>query len=238
MDGFDLTQKWTKDRYDEFLKRLRDMGEEEYKKFSLKLIPGETKAFGVRLPELRKIAKGISKGDGLGFISVCGEGFLEELMLRGFVVANIKDSVLCLEETKKFVPFIRNWSVCDSFSASLKIAKKKPEVFLPFVWECVENDGEFTKRFGIVMLMDHFVDEEHIEDILDAYERIKSEDYYVKMALAWGISVCFVKFPKNTMRIIERGSLDEFTHNKAIQKICESFRVSKEDKEFLKKLKK
>ncbi len=237
MDGFDFGGKWTKNKYNEFLKYIKTFADDKYREFNLKLIPGENEAIGIRSPKMKEIAKEILKGDYLGFIKVSGNRFIEEVTIRSFVIGGIKNVEESFGETRKFIPFIRNWAICDSFCAALKIVKKQPERFMELIKECLESDEEYTKRFALVMLMDYFIDEEHIDFVLDVYENTKSDKYYVNMATAWGLSVCFVKFPEKTIRVFERGGLDRFTHNKAIQKICESFRVSDEDKKFLKKIK-
>ncbi|MBQ2753776.1 MAG: DNA alkylation repair protein, partial [Firmicutes bacterium] len=111
-------------------------------------------------------------------------------------------------------------------------------LFMPLIEKCLESEREYDLRFALVMLLDHYIADEYIDYVLDIYEKVKSEYYYVKMAVAWGLSVCFVKYPEKTIKLLEQGSLDAFTHNKTIQKICESLRVSKESKNNLKKLKK
>ena len=234
----DVGEKWTKTKYKEFIKLLKSMGEEKYKAFSLSLMPGEDKAFGVRIPALRKIAKSISKGDYKGFIFVCKDEYFEEIMIKGFVIGLIKNEDELLEETEKFIPLIRNWSLCDGFCSALKAADKNKNLFMPLIKNCLESKEEYTLRFAIVMLLDHYIDDEHIDFVLQAYENISSEYYYVKMAVAWGVSMCYIKYPEKTMALIEKGSLDTFTHNKSIQKICESLRVEKDVKIFLKNFKK
>lgn len=233
----DFNIKWTPEAYKIFLSELCASGNEKYRDFNIKLIPGETRCIGIRLPEMRKTAKEISKYDPFGFLKVCGNYYSEEVMIKGFVISNIKDTEKCLSETKSFIPLIRSWAICDSFCASLKQARKHPEPFLALINECLLSDGEYTVRFAVVMLMDHFIDKEHIDFILDTCRKIKSDKYYINMAVAWCISVCFVKFPSETLPIFKDGSLDDFTHNKSIQKICESLRVDPETKKSLKPLK-
>jgi len=238
MDSFDFNTKWTKIRYKAFLDILKNMGEEKYRSFHLSLVPGEEHALGIRAPKLKEIAKRISKGDHIGFLKVCGSKYHEEIVIKGHVISAIKDDDKLIGEVEDFLPLIRNWAICDSFCSALKIAKRKPDLFMPLIKKCLESDKEYYLRFAIVMLMDHYIDEMHIDDIIEIYENIKSEYYYVKMAVAWGVSVCFVKYPERTMMLIEKGSLDAFTHNKSIQKICESLRVEEDTKNFLKKYKK
>ncbi len=238
MENFDLSRKWTKNHYKEFMAYLESIGEEKYRAFHLSLVPGEKFAFGIRAPKLKEIAKIISKNDADGFLKVCGKKFHDEIMIKGLVISSIKDDEKLIAETEGFIPLIRNWAICDSFCTALKTAKKKPSLFMPLIKKCLESEKEYDLRFALVMLLDHYIADEYIDYVLDVYEKVNSEYYYVKMAVAWGLSVCFVKHPEKTFKVLERGSLDTFTHNKAIQKICESLRVSEETKNNLKKLKK
>lgn len=238
MENFDLSKKWTKKHYKEFLIFLESIGEEKYRAFHLSLVPGEEFAFGIRAPKLKEISKTISKNDADGFLKVCGNKYHDEIMIKGLVISSIKDEERLMAETESFIPFIRNWAICDSFCSALKTAKKKPSLFMPLIEKCLESEREYDLRFALVMLLDHYIADEYIDYVLDIYEKVKSEYYYVKMAVAWGLSVCFVKYPEKTIKLLEQGSLDAFTHNKTIQKICESLRVSKESKNNLKKLKK
>ena len=234
----DFNIKWAQEYYDEFLKELLSNADEKYREFNLKLIPGETEAIGIRLPAIRKTAKEIAKYDPTGFIAVSGSRYTEEVMIRSLVIAGIKDTDMLIAEVRSFIPFIRNWSICDTFCSSLKQARKNPTPFLELIKECLESDEEYTVRFAVVMLMDYFIDDEHIDYILDVCRKIKSGKYYINMAVAWCISVCFVKYPDKTVLILKDNSLDKFTHNKSIQKIRESFRVDDDTKNALKLLKK
>ena len=238
MEKFDLSKKWTQKHYKDFVKYLESIGEEKYKAFHLSLIPGEEYAFGIRSPKLKEIAKTISKNDAEGFIKVCKNKYYDEIMIRAFVVASIKDEQRLVEESKKFIPLIRNWAICDGFCSALKMAKNKPYIFMPLIEKCLESEKEYDLRFACVMLLDHYITDEYIDYVLNVYTAVKSEYYYVKMAVAWGLSVCFTLYPEKTEKLLEQGSLDTFTHNKTIQKICESLRVDKDVKNNLKKLKK
>ena len=237
MENFCFDKKWTEKHYKEFLACLESIGEEKYRAFHLSLIPGEDRAFGIRAPKLKEIAKNISKGDADGFLKVCKNNFHDEIMIKGLVISSIKDEKRLVAETESFIPLIRNWAICDSFCSALKVAKKKPSLFMPLIKKCLESDKEYDLRFACVMLLDHYITDEYIDYVSDVYEGINSGYYYVKMAVAWGLSVCFVKYPEKTLDTLNKGSLDTFTHNKTIQKICESLRVDKDTKNNLKKLK-
>ncbi len=222
---------------------LVQKAEENYKKFNDKLIPGVKNTLGVRMAGLKEIAKLLS-GDNyeeyFKELDTAADFYYEEIMIQALTIGMIKVST---EERLKyiaaFVPKIDNWAVCDSFCAGLKFIKKNKEAVWDFIQPYLKDKREYYVRFGVVMLMDYFIDEEHIQTDLELLENIKHEGYYVKMAVAWAVSVCFVKFPHMTKRFFEKktNSLDDFTYNKAIQKIRESYRASKEDKEYLNQLK-
>lgn len=219
---------------------LKKYSEEKYKKFSSALIPGVNNILGVRLPMLRKIAKEIAKNDWQKFISnldVNGEEYMEDTLLAGLVLSYIKEDFdLMLNLTKNFVPKIKNWAVCDCFCNGLKFVNKNKKAAFKFLIPYLESDEEYKLRFGVVMLLSHFIEPDFIDEVLKILFNIKSDYYYAKMAVAWGISICYIKFPQKTLKYLKNNSLDDFVHNKAISKIIESFRVSKENKEKLKLL--
>ena len=158
----------------------------------------------------------------------------EEFMVWGLVIAYIKaDRSEVERHLDEFVPKINNWAVCDSCVTSYKFMQKESDFWFDYVKKYAESKNEFELRFMIVSLMSHFLDKEHIDEILTICGKIDHDGYYVKMGNAWALSVCYVKFPEKTRAFLEKDTLDDFTHNKAIQKIRESYRVSKEEKEQL-----
>ena len=144
-----------------------------------------------------------------------------------------------LSYIERFIPRIDNWAICDTFCGDLKFADKEEnrQLVWNFLQPYLSDEREFFVRFGTVLLLSHCVDEEHIDSVLRLMEGVRHEGYYAKMAVAWTLSVCYVKFPEKTEKILRTGSLDNFTQNKTIQKIRESYRVSKEDKQRLNLLK-
>ena len=165
--------------------------------------------------------------------------YYEEVMLQGMLIGLIKDTDIkeILSIIKDFVPKIDNWAVCDIFCSGLKVVNKNKETVWNFIQKYLKSKKEFELRFAIVMMLDYFIDEKYINEVLTILDNIKHDGYYVKMAVAWTVSVAFVKYPKITMKYLEKNNLDDWTYNKALQKICESFRVSKEMKEKIKKMK-
>lgn len=218
--------------------QLVSMSEESYRIFSSSLIPGaETNMLGVRLPAIRKLSDKIIKGDWKNFLRGAPCKYFEDIMLEGFVLAGCpippKER---LELLKSYLPKIDNWSVCDSVCASLKEAKQYPSLYLPFIQDCLASKEEFTLRFGLVMLMHHFLTEENFFWILEAAAIVQHPGYYAKMGAAWLLATCCAINPEKTIARFQEGNIDPTILRKAIQKSIESYRVSPSIKEELRKL--
>lgn len=209
---------------------LEGLAEPEYQKFSASLLPGVENILGVRIPKLRVIAKRIAKENWKEFLEDAEDDSFEEILLQGLVIgyakANPTEIITALDA---FLPKIDNWSVCDSTAMTLKAAKDHPAYF-GYAQSCIAEETEFSVRFGLVLLMSHFVSDEYIESVLETIENAELPGYYAKMAAAWAVSVCYVKYPERTEEWLSSAKLDDWTFNKSIQKIKESLRVSKEDK--------
>lgn len=222
--------------YEKILEEVKELADEKYKQFHGSLIPGvRAEFFGVRVPKLRILAKRIIKEDWRQFLKEYeNSSVYEMIMLYGMVMAGAK----CPFEEKlsyveKFVPKIDNWAVCDIVCGDLKDVKKNRERMYEFLGQYLESGREYEIRFGVVILMQYYLTEEYIDDVLAWYGRISHDGYYVKMAVAWGLSVCFVKYRDRTLEFLQNCSMDTVTYNKAIQKMRESRRVSAEDKVML-----
>lgn len=268
-------------------KQLRALGEEDYKKFNEKIVPGAKNMLGVRLPKVREIAKAKAKENPLEYLeeietalcenrdAVC----YEEIMVYGLVIGYAKlsdeDRMMWLD---RFLKHIDNWAVCDSCCMTYKWMKKNPAFWWDYLISCIEKGTEYSIRVAVVCMLDHFVNDEYVDRVLYWCGKICSADmpfqrrnpsanadaailpmdsdsavgisgenpqahfpadmpYYVQMAVAWAVSVCYVKYPKQTHEFLKESQMDVFTHNKSIQKICESFRVTKEQKSAVRKLK-
>ena len=225
--------------------RLEQIAEEDYKKFNENLLPGTEHVLGVRMPKLRALAKEVAKEDFRTYLDEAHEkisadkgSYHEEIMLEGLVIAYAK---MELEERffylDRFVPKIHNWAVCDCCSNTYKFMEKYQEESFAYIDKYLHSQREYELRFGIVSLLEHFMNDTYIDQVLAICECTRHEGYYVKMAVAWTLSICYVKYPAKTRMFLEKNTMDDFTHNKTIQKIRESYRVSKEVKEELKKLK-
>lgn len=218
--------------------QIFELADEEYQKFHSRLCPGNDNIIGVRLPLLRKLAIQLSKSDWRKYIKEAQNEYYEEVMLQGLVIGYVKADVEeVLTYAADFVPKIDNWAICDSFCNGLKITKKNMEYVWKFLQKYLSSDKEFEMRFGIVMLISFYIDENYIDNVLILLDKVKHEGYYVKMAVAWAISVCYVKFPQKTFEYIKNNELDDFTYNKALQKITESLRVDAQTKEVIRSMK-
>jgi 3-methyladenine DNA glycosylase AlkD len=211
--------------------QLEALADKEYRAFSSGLLPNTEHILGVRLPLLRKMSKQIARSEWREYLQSANENSFEEIMLQGMVIGCVKCSIEeRLSYIQSFIPHIDNWSVCDSFCASLKFTRESPELMWNFLLPYLKSEHEFSIRFGVVMLIFYYIDEEHVEEILIYLDKVHHDGYYVKMAVAWAVSICYVQFPKCTLNYLAQNHLDDFTYNKALQKITESLKVDKETK--------
>ena len=218
--------------------RLLALSEEQFRDFSAKLIPTNSNILGVRVPALRQLVKELAKDDWQTFLEEYECVYLEEFMLKGMVIGAIKEDLeTVLAYCEKFIPLIDNWAVCDIVCGDLKFAKKYPQQTWTFIQPYLTSQQEYEVRFAVVMILAHFINEEYIAQVLPTLDAVQHEAYYVKMAVAWAVSICFVKFPTQTMAYLHDNHLDDETYNKAIQKIIESRRVDEATKNRLRKMK-
>mgnify|MGYP005776743577 FL=1 len=216
-------------------RELESLADPAYKAFNESLLPGVETAYGIRLPQMRQVAKTLLRQDPAGFLEHFQPNCYEETQLRGLVIGGMK---LPWEEKRPlvedFLPRIDNWAVCDTFCGSLK--PRSPQD-VPLMWEFLKplyaSDEEYKARFAAVMQLSHFVDAAHLEEGLGLLGQVRHPGYYAKMAVAWALSVWFVKFPQETESLLAQRAFDPWVQNKAIQKVRESRRVSKEDKDRL-----
>lgn len=223
--------------------RLLEVQDLEYKDFQSKLVPNISPdtMIGVRTPQLRAIAKEFAKSDDVKeFLENLPHKFYEENLMHFFLIAMIKDFDECVREVERFLPFIDCWPVCDQ--SSPKVFKKNHGKILPLVKKWISSDHVYTSRFGMRILMNEFLDEDFKSEYLKwvASKMPPSNldaDYYLKMMVAWFFATALAKQYDAALPFIERKKLELWTHNKAIQKATESFRVSDEHKEYLRTLK-
>ena len=224
--------------YEKYQERLMALADPKYKKFMASLIPGTENILGVRSPYLKKLAKELSKDDWRAYIEQNRDIYYEETLLQGSIIGLAKaDIETVLTDAKRYIPKISNWALCDSFCSGLKITKNNKERVWDFILDYVNSDKPYDIRFAVVMMLDYFIDEEHIQEVLSYFDGIKNDDYYVKMAVAWAVSMCYVNFTEMTMQFLKSSCLDDFTYNKSLQKICESLKPSAEEKAEIKAMK-
>ncbi len=233
------TDNWTKQKYAELIDYLKSLADEKYRDFHKSLTPGATDVLGIRMPVLRTVGKEIAKGDTASYYACCGNDFYEESMLMGIVIGNDKTDANGLTELiNSFLPRVNNWAVCDCFCTGLKRCKKYKEEMFDYIDKLLNSDNEWHIRVGLVLMLNYFVLPDYIDEVLRRCDAIHSTSYYVYMAQAWLVSVCYIKFKEKTLSYLHNSTLNTVTYNKAIQKIRESLRVSKEEKDYLNTLKK
>lgn len=212
--------------------------EENFQKFTAGLIPDSDPILGVRVPMIRDLAKKIAKEDYRSYLAGARNDSYEEICLQGFVIGYLKaDIEEVLSYAKDFIPKIHDWSVNDGFCSTFKIARKYPERVWDFLMQYRDSDREFEQRVVAVMLLNHFLTEEYIDRVFQVWDSLTHEGYYCRMGVAWGVAAAYAKFPEETRAFLQENHLDDFTYNKAIQKMLESYRVPKEDKEALRAMK-
>ena len=215
--------------------KLQDI---KYRDFQVKLFPtlNSEDFIGVRTPDLRKLAKDLVKNNNyISFLNELPHKYFDENQLHGFIISEIKDYDECLMYLNKFLPFIDNWATCDQTSP--KVFKNKHDKLLKEVKKWIKSKKTYTIRFGIGMLMQYYLDENFQNNYLDLVCNIKSNEYYVNMMRAWFFATALAKQYDSTISLFENKSIDMWTHNKAIQKAIESYRISQDKKDYLKSLK-
>lgn len=224
---------------DEIKKDLFKLADEKYKQFQSNLCPNTNNIIGVRVPILRNYAKDLYKKYQFDeLLKNIDNEYYEEIMLQGMIIGLAKKEKI--EKIQKaiedFIPKIDNWAICDVFCSGLKIVKDyKPQMW-DFIQKYLKSKKEFEIRFAVVIMLEYYIEEEYVDEILKKLDTTKHEGYYVKMAVAWALSICLIKFYDKTIKYLKISKIDNFTYNKALQKARESYRLTQEEKEYIKKL--
>jgi len=210
----------------------------KYRDFQKPLFPGveEDCFIGVRTPELKKLAKELFGSETANkFIETLPHRYFDENQLHAFIISLIKDYQTCLKEVERFLPYVDNWGTCDQLSPKV-FAKHKEELIIP-IKKWLQSKHIYTVRFAVGMLMQHYLDESFKEEYMEMVACIKSEEYYINMMIAWYFATALAKQWNTTIKYIEKKKLSPWVHNKTIQKAVESYRISDEQKVYLKSLK-
>ncbi|MBQ2233634.1 MAG: DNA alkylation repair protein, partial [Erysipelotrichaceae bacterium] len=210
-------------------RKLYDLQDLKYRDMQIKIIPTvePESVIGVRTPELKSIAKDILKdGNYKGFLEELPHRYFEENQLHAFIISGIKDLNECMEDLETFLPYVDNWATCDQMSP--KIFKKHKDLLLTHIIEWIDSEKKYTVRFGVGMLMEHFLDDDFDPLYPEMVARLRSEEYYVNMMIAWYFATALAKQYESILPFIEEKRLDDWTHNKAIQKSLESRRITEE----------
>ena len=223
---------------EEIKDRLFEEKDDAYQVFQSKLIPTVDASYfiGVRTPALRNLAKEYAQRDDVGdFLKELPHKYFDENQLHAFILSRFKDYDSCMEECNKFLPYVDNWATCDQMSP--KIFAKHKEELLKQVKVWLKSGHTYTVRFGIKMLMEHFLDADFNVAYPKMVAKIRSDEYYINMMIAWYFATALAKQYESILPFIEERKLDVWTHNKTIQKSIESYRITPKQKDYLRSLK-
>lgn len=218
--------------------QLFGMQDLKYRDFHAKLMPtvNKEKLIGVRTPALRAFAKSYGKTEeAKEYLQILPHQYYEGNNLHGLLIEQIKDYDTCLKELKRFLPYIDNWATCDMLA--VKVVKKHLDTFIDEVYRWMESDHTYTIRFGVNMLMRYYLEDAFRMEYPEKVAQIRSKEYYVNMMRAWYFATALAKQYEKILPFIEEQKLDIWTHNKTIQKAIESYRITPEQKEYLRGLK-
>ena len=225
---------WNEKDYKKFIEYLKTIQDKEYKEFHSSLVLNSRyEMIGIRVPIMRDIAKKISKSNIEDFLKVAQNKYYEEVMIQGLVISHIKEEKLFNKYFKEYIRKIDNWALCDSFCSSIKIVRRYEDKYFREAIKLALRKDEFLSRVGLVLILDHFINTNNLNEIVETLNKIESDKFYINMAEAWLVCEMYVKYPEETKKFIQNNNLNKFTQNKAISKIHDSYRVSKEEKEIL-----
>ena len=231
-------KKKSQQEIEKIREELFSMQDKKYRDFQAKLIPtvATDSVIGVRTPALRTYAKELLKeGKYEAFLQDLPHRYFDENQLHAFIISGIKDYEKCMEEVCRFLPYVDNWATCDQMSP--KVFRKQKAELLKQIKKWIKSDETYTVRFAIGMLMEHFLDDDFAPEYPKMVASVRSEEYYINMMIAWYFATALAKQYEAVLPYIEGKKLDPWTHNKAIQKSVESYRITDEQKTYLKSLK-
>lgn len=226
--------EWNEDSYKDFVKYLLSLQDLKYKEFNSRLINTKLEIIGIRVPMLRIIAKKILKTDVEKFFSLVNNKYYEEVFLEGIVLANGSEEKLD-KYLMNFISKIDNWGICDSFCSSLKIINKKQGKYWIYFTGLIDPSKEFQSRVSLIILMNYYLNDNYIDRVLKIVSSIKTDYYYINMAISWLLSVAIINYKDKVIGLLKEKSLGKFVQNKTISKISDSFIVDKKTKDLVKK---
>jgi len=229
----DLTNvKWSKKNYKEFIKYLKSLSDLKYKDFNKKIVNTKLEIIGIRMNILKDIAKKINKTNVEDYFKLVNNDYYEEVMIYGLVLSN---SDFLDKYFIDFIDRIDNWAICDSFVSNLKIINKKQGKYWIYINGLIDLNNEFRTRVAIVIMLNYYLNDDYIDRVLYIVSNIKTDYYYINMAISWLLSVAIIKYLDKVIELFKQNKLSKFVQNKAISKIQDSYRIKKELKNKVKK---
>lgn len=227
---------WNENTYQDFLSYLNSLQDKKYQEFHSKIIVSND-LIGIKTNELKKIANDISKGNYQEFIKLNNSKLYEPIMIEGFIYSNLKIPFLELTDyLNEYLKKVNNWAHVDLLVSNLKIFSKNQELGFKYAKKLIKSKNNWIKRCGIIIMLNYYLHDIYIDKVLEIVSKIKTDDYYVKMAIAWLMSISYIKYKEKTL-IYLVNIKDNFIYNKTLSKIIDSKRISDDEKKFIKSLK-
>lgn len=221
--------------------QIAALAEPDYQAFASKLLPGETRLLGVRLPRLRQLARQWVRAEGPAAVDACladcagADASFEYLLLTGMMIGCAATPRAPWPQSQAwitaYIPHLRNWSLCDSFCAGLKVARSRPQELWALLLPYLDSEKEYDVRFAVVMMLNYYLDDAHIDEVLNALHKNRHPAYMAQMAVGWALSAAYVRYPERTMVVLRRPDMVTAVRRIALRKIIESLRVTAEQRE-------
>ena len=225
----DLTNiTWNKKTYKEFINYLKSLSDIKYKEFHSSIANTKLEVIGIRMPIIKSISKHISKTNVEEFFKYVNNNYYEEIMIYGLVLSN---SNYLDKYFIDFIDRIDNWAICDSFVSNLKIINKKQGKYWIYINSLIDNNNEFRTRVSIVTMLNYYLNDNYIDRVLNIVSNIKTDYYYINMAISWLLSIAIINYPDKVIELLKTKKLSKFVQNKAISKIQDSRLIPKEIKD-------
>lgn len=221
--------EWNEENYKKFLNYLRSLSDEKYKKFHSGIVNTKLDIIGIRVPIMREIAKKILKTNIKDFFKVVKSNYYEEVFIEGLVLSNSNEELID-KYLLKFISKVDSWGICDSFCSNMKIINKKMGKYWIYFTSMIDLNNEFQTRVSIVVMMNYYLNNNYIDRVLKIVSDIKSDKYYINMAISWLFCNAMIKYPEKVIELLNSRKLSKFVQNKTISKIQDSYRISKEMK--------